>query len=471
VILDFVDIQDQQVDARATMALVRELLSGTIAGASVSVEEPQMGPPTGRPINIEIAGDDPDQLKRLGDEMVLKLERSTVFSKLDGLESDLSDARPEMIIDVDREKAALYGLSTMDIGFTVRSAIGGTEASTYRDGKDEYDITVRLAKSYRDDLDALGDLTVTNESGDQIPLSSVASWRVGQGFGGVNRKDLDRVVTVSSDVRPGNNANAVLAEVQGELVAFAAAMPQGYEMRYTGQQEEQDESQAFLTGAFIMAIFLIGFILVSQFDSLIKPLIILSSVLLSTIGVLIGLIVFRMPFGIIMTGVGVISLAGVVVNNAIVLIDYIGVLQRRDGLSRTEAIIKGGRTRFRPVILTAITTVLGLVPLAIGLNFDYVGLYTQLSPELFWGGEQASWWGPMAIAVIAGLSFATFLTLILVPVMYSLAGDLDTLLKRSFTRIPVPRHELEPEPETDKGDGREPDAPREPGTSPEPAPA
>jgi multidrug efflux pump subunit AcrB len=471
VILDFVDIQDQQVDARATMALVRELLSGTIAGASVSVEEPQMGPPTGRPINIEIAGDDPDQLKRLGDEMVLKLERSTVFSKLDGLESDLSDARPEMIIDVDREKAALYGLSTMDIGFTVRSAIGGTEASTYRDGKDEYDITVRLAKSYRDDLDALGDLTVTNESGDQIPLSSVASWRVGQGFGGVNRKDLDRVVTVSSDVRPGNNANAVLAEVQGELVAFAAAMPQGYEMRYTGQQEEQDESQAFLTGAFIMAIFLIGFILVSQFDSLIKPLIILSSVLLSTIGVLIGLIVFRMPFGIIMTGVGVISLAGVVVNNAIVLIDYIGVLQRRDGLSRTEAIIKGGRTRFRPVILTAITTVLGLVPLAIGLNFDYVGLYTQLSPELFWGGEQASWWGPMAIAVIAGLSFATFLTLILVPVMYSMAGDLDTLLKRSFTRIPVPRHELEPEPETDKGDGREPDAPREPGTSPEPAPA
>jgi multidrug efflux pump len=471
VILDFVEFQHQKTNGRETLVQLRELLGENIAGADISVEEPPHGPPTGAPVSIEIAGDDPDELKRLGDEAVLTLERSAIFSKLDGLESDLADARPEMVIDVDREKAALYGLSTMDIGFTVHSAIGGTEASTYRDGKDEYDITVRLAKTYRDDLDALGDLTVTNEDGNQIPLSSVASWRVGQGFGGVNRKDLDRVVTISSDVRPGYNANAVLAEVQGELAVFAASLPQGYEMTYTGQQEEQDESQAFLTGAFIMAVLLIGFILVSQFDSLIKPLIILSSVLLSTIGVLIGLIVFRMPFGIIMTGVGVISLAGVVVNNAIVLIDYIGVLQRRDGLSRMEAIIRGGRTRFRPVILTAITTVLGLVPLAIGLNFDYVGLYTQLSPEFYWGGEQASWWGPMAIAVIAGLSFATFLTLILVPVMYSLSGDLERLLKRAFTRAPVPREDLEPEMEDDEARGPEPEAPPQPGTSPEPAPA
>jgi multidrug efflux pump subunit AcrB len=180
-----------------------------------------------------------------------------------------------------------------------------------------------------------------------------------------------------------------------------------------------------------------GFILISQFDSITKPLIILSSVILSTIGVLIGLMLFRMPFGIIMTGVGVISLAGVVVNNAIVLIDYIDILRVRDQMERREAIVRGGMTRFRPVMLTAVTTVLGLVPLAIGLNIDFLGLYGRLQPDFFWGGEQASWWGPMAIAVIAGLTFATFLTLVLVPVMYSLLDDFDDFIRQTFTRPAV----------------------------------
>ncbi len=247
--------------------------------------------------------------------------------------------------------------------------------------------------------------------GDQVPLSSVAAWRVDKGYGDVNRKDLDRMVTVSSDVRSGYNANAVLGEVQAELADLQAALPTGYRLRYAGQQQEQEESQAFLTGAFLMALFLIGFILVSQFDSITKPFIILSSILLSTIGVLIGLMLFRMPFGIIMTGVGVISLAGVVVNNAIVLIDYIDILRTRDKLERREAIVRGGKTRFRPVMLTAVTTILGLIPLAIGLNIDFNGLYTRL-----------------------GLAFATFLTLVLVPVMYSLLDDFDNWLKRSLTR-------------------------------------
>jgi len=277
---------------------------------------------------------------------------------------------------------------------------------------------------------SVGDLTILSE-GQQIPISSVARWYTGVAFSDVNRKDLDRVVTVSSDVRAGYQANAVLAEVQDVLRDFS--LPPGYRFQYTGQQEDQAESQAFLIGAFLMAIFLIAFILVSQFDSVTKPFIILTSVVMSTVGVLLGLIVFRMPFGIIMTGVGVISLAGVVVNNAIVLIDYIGILRERDGMGTREALMQAGATRFRPVILTAITTVLGLVPLAIGLNFDFIGLYTRLSPELYWGGEQASWWGPMAIAVIAGLTFATFLTLLLVPVMYSLFDDFEGLLVRNFT--------------------------------------
>jgi multidrug efflux pump subunit AcrB len=190
---------------------------------------------------------------------------------------------------------------------------------------------------------------------------------------------------------------------------------------------------AFLGSAFLIALALIALILMTQFNSALKPFIIMTSVLMSTVGVLLGLLIFRMPFGIIMTGVGVISLAGVVVNNAIVLIDYVDLLRTRDGLARDAALLQAGLTRFRPVVLTAITTVLGLVPLAIGFNFDFVGLYTSLSPNIFWGGEQAAWWGPMAIAVIAGLSFATVLTLIMVPVLYSLLDDMGLAWQRVFT--------------------------------------
>ncbi|MEJ2237382.1 MAG: efflux RND transporter permease subunit [Gemmatimonadales bacterium] len=431
VAINFVDYEDRIGSASDEIESVREDLERGVAGAKIDVDLIEMGPPTGLPVTIEISGQDPDLLKQLGDQAVTMLERSPVYSKLDGLESDMADGRPELVVDVDRERAALYGLNTRDIGFTVRSAVNGTEASKFRDGKDEYDITVRLAEEYRADLSSIGDLTIVAD-GQQVPLSSVATWRVSEGFGGINRKDLEKVVTVASDVRQGYNQIAVLEEVKGVLANFEASLPSGYRLSYAGQMQDQQESQAFLTGAFITAVFLIGFILVTQFDSVTKPLIIMSSVLLSTIGVLIGLIMFRMPFGIIMTGVGVISLAGVVVNNAIVLIDYIDTLRQRDGLNRREALIRGGKTRFRPVILTAVTTVLGLVPLAIGLNFDFFGLYTSLNPDPYWGGEQAAWWGPMAIAVIAGLTFATFLTLMIVPVLYSLLDDLDDFLARHF---------------------------------------
>jgi multidrug efflux pump subunit AcrB len=263
VVVQFVDFEDREIDAFETLDLIRGTAGVNVAGADVALEEPEMGPPTGLPINIEITGDDPVLLKQLGDDAVSRLENSALFAKLDGLESDMSEGRPELVIQVDREKAALYGLTTQDIGITIRNAINGTEASKYRDGKDEYDITVRLAEEYRGDLSSLG---------------------------------------VMSDVRSGYNAVAVRGEVEQELAEFAASLPTGYQMRFTGQQQEQEESEEFLTGAFVLALFLIGFILVTQFDSVTKPLIILSSVLLSTIGVFIGLMVFRMPFGIIMTG-------------------------------------------------------------------------------------------------------------------------------------------------------------------------
>ncbi|MDH3298280.1 MAG: efflux RND transporter permease subunit, partial [Gemmatimonadota bacterium] len=428
------DFQDLQIDAFETLEWMRSNVGTDLAGAAIKVDKPSSGPQSGLPVTIEIAGEDVELLRELGERAVNVLSNAPVAVKLDGLESDLSDSRPELEIDIDREKAKLFGLTTAKIGRTVRSAINGTDASEFRDGKDEYDIIVRLAERHRNDIGSLEDLTIVTEMGEQIPLPVVASWRIEENPSGINRKDLDRVVTVSADVRAGNNANAVLEEVQATLDGFVASLPPGYQVRYTGQQQDQQESQDFLSGAFMMAVFLIGMILVSQFDSVFKPVIILSTVLLSTIGVLIGLVVFRMPFGIIMSGVGVISLAGIVVNNAIVLMDYIRILRERDGMSEHESLVVGGLTRFRPVILTAITTIMGLVPLAIGLNFDFEGLYARLSPDIYWGGVQAAWWGPMAIAVIAGLAFATFLTLVLVPVMYSLVDDLSHFIRRHVTK-------------------------------------
>jgi len=326
-------------------------------------------------------------------------------------------------------EGSLYGLSTNDVGFAVRGAINGLEAAKYRTGNDEYDIIVRLREEDRRELTDLNQLTAFAD-GIQIPLLSVADWTVGEGYSSIRRKDMDRVATVSAEVAAGYNSNDVLGQVEAVLADFAAALPPGYAMAFTGEQEDQQEAQEFLMTAFMMALMLIALILVTQFNSVVKPLIILSSVIMSTIGVLIGLLVFQMPFVIIMTGVGVISLAGIVVNNAIVLIDYIDVLRRRDGLNRREAVVQGGKTRLRPVLLTALTTALGLVPLAVGLNFDFFGLFASLSPELFWGGEQAAWWGPMAVAVIVGIIFATCLTLILVPVLYSVVSDLARCFRR-----------------------------------------
>jgi multidrug efflux pump len=448
VAVNFVDFEQRHQDGFRTLDEMRRTIGTGIAGADIAVELPNNGPPTGAPVTLEINGANADTLRLLADEAVRLLERAPVFAKLDGLESDMDAGRPELVVDVDREKAGLYGLNTGRVGRTVRAAINGVAASKFRDGKDEYDITVRLARADRENLGALEDLTLVPENGGQVPLSSVAAVRVGRGSGDVRRKDLDRVATVSSDVRSGYNANAVLAEVQQTLEPFAAALPAGYQMRYAGQQEDQAEAQRFLSEAFVIALLLIGFILVWQFDSVTKPLIIMTSVILSTIGVLLGLIVFHMPFGIIMTGVGVISLAGVVVNNAIVLIDYTDLLRARDGLTRREAVVRAGKTRFRPVILTAVTTVLGLVPLGIGLNIDFLGLYSSLHPDIFWGGEQAAWWGQMAVAVIVGLSFATVLTLVVVPCTYSLLDDLDRVLathlvsKRPRTgEFPVPERQ------------------------------
>jgi len=441
VTLSFVDFDKRSYDVFATLRELQQRIGTGIAGADVTVTRPDQGPPTGKPISIELVGPDVAHLRVLSDSVLTVLKAAPVYAKLEGLDSDMRSQRPEIVVEVDRERAALYDLSTSQVGMTIRTAIQGTEAAKYRDGNDEYDITVRLAEAYRADPDALGDLTVFAE-GRQVPLSSVASWRMDEGLGVVKRRNLDRVATISSDVRAGEQSNAVLAEVQQTL--RDVTLPSGYTIRYTGEQEEQQESMDFLMMAFLVALAFIALLLMSQFNSVIKPFIIMTSVIMSTIGVLLGLMVFRMPFGIIMTGVGVISLAGVVVNNAIVLIDYVDLLRTRDGLRRDEALVQAGITRFRPVILTAITTVLGLVPLATGFNLDFFGLYGSLSPNIYWGGEQAAWWAPMAIAVIAGLTFATVLTLVIVPVLYSIVDDTALFLARHFTHEGAVAHAFAP---------------------------
>lgn len=271
------------------------------------------------------------------------------------------------------------------------------------------------------------------------------------------------MATISSEVATGNNAAAVLIEVKAVLADFSASeLPLGYTLSFTGQSEEQEEAMAFLSKAFLVALALIGMILVSQFNSVIKPVIILTSVVMSTAGVMLGLLVFKMPFVVIMTGVGIISLAGIVVNNAIVLIDYIDVLRERDGMDRREALIQGGKTRFRPVMLTAITTAVGLIPLAIGLNFDFFGLYSRLDPDFFWGGEQAAWWGSMAVAVIVGILFATVLTLILVPVMYAMVDDFTHWFGRIFLGEQEPAEEGTAQPSEELGEHGRPTSRRVP---------
>jgi multidrug efflux pump len=412
VVLDFKDFHDRSRPSSEIIKEVRQKILNTIYGAEVQVEKEQEGPPTGPPINIEISGED---ILVLG-ELAARARR--VIKDIAGL-VDLKDnfvrGKPEIRVRVNKEKAALMGLDTYTIAYTVKSAINGVKAGVYREGKDEYDIIARLPENDRNSIKSLKRITVSGPQGEPIPLTSLAAVSLGSGIGAIMRLDQKRVVTISGDVS-GRLANDVIKEIDAHL-AQKVNWPRGYRYRFTGEQQEQAKAQAFLSKAFFACIALILLILLTQFNSFITPLIIMASVLFSLIGVFIGLLVTGTAFGIIMTGIGVISLAGVVVNNAIVLIDYINQLMAR-GLASAEALLRAGSVRFRPVMLTAITTILGLLPMATGVSLDFRKMALDI------GGESSQWWGPMAVAVIFGLGFATLLTLILVPVLCSLAHSL-----------------------------------------------
>ena len=429
--LNMVDYGAREEASSVTMRRLREELQG-IPGTELTIEQNQNGPPTGAPVNIEISGPRFEEIVRISQEVKTQLRRAAESGEIAGLvdlTDNLNTGRPEFQVDIDRERAAQFGLSTSAVAQTVRAAINGIEASTYRDGKDEYDITVRLQEADREDLRTLQSLTILDEDV-QIPLVSVADINVGSGLGSVTRLDQERVVTVQGDVAEGFNGNAVLAQVQGFLADYISDLPAGYSVDYTGESEEQQESFGFLFTALLIGIALITMILIAQFNSISNPLIIMVAVGLSLIGVLLGLILTRTAFGLF-TFIGIISLAGIVVNNAIVLIDYIEQLRQR-GLDKREATIEGGATRLRPVLLTAFTTILGLVPLTFGINIDFVGLITDLDPDFQFGSSNTQFWGPMGTAIISGLTFATFLTLVIVPVMYSSFDSVSLRLRSAF---------------------------------------
>jgi multidrug efflux pump subunit AcrB len=421
VTIQFVDFELRDQSSLKSTDEIRDAIIQT-AGTEVLVQKEEQGPPVGLPVNIEISGDDYEVLGSIS--QMVKDSIKSVEGLVD-LKDDFDDGRPEVRVEIDREKAALYGLNTSLIANAVRTAINGSTASKYRVDEDEYDITVRLREDQRSSINALETLEIiyNNKKGEtlSLPLISVAKIYKSKGPGAIRRKDLTRVITVSGDAAEGYNENEVLEKVKQKLSGFI--LPPGYSVDFTGQFEFQQEAQDFLGKAFLVALLLIFLILVIQFNSLSQPLIIMSAVIISLIGVFIGLIIYAMPFGIIMTGIGIISLAGVVVNNNIVLIDYINVLRRR-GLTRREALVNAGMRRFRPVTLTAITTILGLIPLTFGIGFD---VYTF---SIAGSGESAEFWRSMGIAVIFGLAFATVLTLIIVPVIYSTLEDIPGVIRQ-----------------------------------------
>ncbi|MBU0675549.1 MAG: efflux RND transporter permease subunit [Proteobacteria bacterium] len=417
--IQFIDIEERNTPTPETVKTIRQRVKN-IPGGKITVAMQEEGPPTGSPINIEIAGDDFQVLGTIAKEIRNYLAK---LPSVEDIRDDFVEGTPSVKVLVDRQKAALFGLTTDTIGFALKTAYNGLEVSSFREGDKDYDITVQLREADRRVTDVLRELMVPTMSGQMVPLSTLATVEFSGGLGDIVRIDNQRVVTVKANVDEAKIPGPV-ARAQAEKLLAQVPLPPGYSIRFTGENVEQAESQAFLSKAFIIACFLIFLILVSMFNSISQPFIIMTSVILSLGGAFLGLAIFRQPFGIIMTGVGVISLAGVVVNNAIVLIDYTNKLRVR-GMELKEAVIAAGATRLRPVLLTAITTILGLIPMVTGISYDFRNL------TMSWVSESSQWWQSMAVVVIFGLLVATFLTLIVVPTLYCLFARIDEAREKS----------------------------------------
>jgi len=421
--IQFIDFEDRKTPSSDDLDLIRDRIKN-IPGARITVAEEKGGPPTGAPINIEISG---DNVRLLG--QIAKQVRGIIAKVpfVEDIKDDYMDALPSIQIDIDRQKAAIFGLSTNAIGFALKTAYNGLNVSTYREAGEDYDITVKFTEGHRKVADVLRKIMIPTPIGQLVPLTTIANIKYSGSIGDINRINHERVVTVKENVDEEKIPGSV-AKTQAEEMLKDFILPPGIGIKFTGQNEHEKESMEFLSRAFRIALFLIFLILVTIFNSVSQPLIIMTSVILSLGGVFLGLTIMKYPFGIIMSGVGVISLAGVVVNNAIVLIDYTNKL-RDKGMVLHNAIISAGATRLRPVMLTAITTVLGLIPMATGISFNF----REMSLSLV--SETSQYWKSMSIVVIFGLLLATILTLVVVPTLYSLLATAPRRAKSAYEAV------------------------------------
>jgi multidrug efflux pump len=421
-------------DSEVLRQKVTEALKGIYPGVAISVEKDAVGPPVGYPINIELEGDDYTQLIAEAERM-RDLINTKNIAGIEELKIDVNKGKPAMQVVVDREKAGELGVSAGQVGQQLRNSIFGIKAAVYKEDGEDYDIYVRFNNENRYNMSSLFNqkMIFRNRIGQmkEIPVSAVVKQNNTSGFSAIKHKQKKRVVTVYSGLMPGfTDAGAIVAQIQAEMTDFK---PDGIKIDYTGQIEEQNKQQAFLGSAFFAGLGLIMLILIFQFSSISKPTIIMIAIFLSLIGVFGGILITGAPFVIMMTMMGIISLAGIVVNNGVVLLDYNQLLidRKKEELEIPEdkylpinhvfeAVVRSGKARLRPVLLTAITTVLGLIPLAIGFNIDFFSLFSEFDPKIYVGGDNVIFWGPLAWTVIYGLIIATFLTLIIVPILFFL---------------------------------------------------
>lgn len=415
---------------------IQQALKGKFAGISISVEKESAGPPAGYPVNIEVSGEDYNELIQVAEDLKTFLNKESILG-VEEIKVDVNKSKPGLVVNIDRRKSGSLGVAAGQIGQQLRRSLFGEKAGIYKKDGEDYDINVRFEKEDRNDTGVLLDQYIVfrdQATGriKEVPISAMVNIDNSTSFSAIKHKDLRRVVTVYSAVLAGYNANEVVDHVKESITGFSG-FPRGVDYTFTGEVAEQEKNMSFLLGALGTALGLILFLLVLQFNSISNPLIILLSIFLSFTGVLYGISSFGMPFVIMMTMMGIISLSGIVVNNGVVLIDYTQLLiarkkeelgipfeQMLPRLEAREAIVLGGAARLRPVLLTAITTILGLIPLATGLNINFLTLVTNWDPNIYVGGDNVIFWGPLCWTVIFGLTFATFLTLVIVPACFYL---------------------------------------------------
>ena len=441
----------QKADSELLRQKVQEALVGIYPGVLISVEKDANGPPAGSPINIEIEGDDYNELIATAENMREFINTKNIPG-IDELKIDVNKDKPTMRVTVDREKAGELGVSAAQVGQQLRNSIFGAKAGIYKEGGDDFDINVRFNEANRYNTSALFNQNITfrDNKGQikNIPLSTLIKYENNSGFSAIKHKGTNRVVTVYSALSPGyTDAGAIVTQIQNEMKSYEG-LSDDIKIDYTGQIEEQNKQMTFLMGAFFTGLGLIFFILIFQFNSISKPAIIMLAIFLSLIGVFGGIVVTGSAFVIMMTMVGIIALAGIVVNNGVVLLDYAELLIERkkneldlakeDYLETEdlfETIVKAGKARLRPVLLTAITTIFGLVPLAIGLNINFFTLFRDFDANIYMGGDNVVFWGPLAWTVIYGLLIATFLTLIVVPILFFLVTKFKMWLRSKVKSV------------------------------------